>query len=447
MLRKYFIYHLYYKYTGQRVFYWKNQFTKTQWLDTDAVNKKQFENLRSILKYSYNNIPYYKRRFDEAGIKPADIREEKDVIRIPTIQKKDIIENYNELFPAKYNGKTFIRETSGSSGSPLRLAKGVKSLSVMDAIMYRNYAWFGIDVGEKQGRYWGTPLSSFAKLKTQFKDYVLGRIRFSPFDISEKTCLDFYQQLRKYMPKFVYGYSQTVYRFAYLLDNVNIDLEELKLKAVITTGEMIYSHQLETIEKVFRCPVTNEYGCTELGIIAMQCPQKGMHLMTENLYIEFVKDNRHAVSGEEGEIVLTELFSDLVPLIRYKIGDIGIRSDNICTCGRGLPLLKEIKGRSDDFIICVNGKQVDPIVFEYILQGLPSSLGKISQFRILQINFATLEIEVCYEGKSFSRMCSELDSKLKNILGQEFEIKFHRKESLEADASGKLRCFISQLRR
>lgn len=438
---------MYYKYSGQKVFDFKNRFTKTQWLNAEEINTKQFDYFKNILMYSYNNIPYYKRKYDEARIHPDDIREDKDVIYIPTIQKKDLIENYNELFPAKWNEKVFIRETSGSSGSPLRLAKGVKSLSVMDAIMYRNYAWFGIDVGEKQGRYWGTPLSSFAKAKIQLKDYVLGRLRFSPFDISEKACFDFYQRLKKYKPSYVYGYSQTVYRFACLMGKSNLGLEDLYLKAVIITGEMIYPQQLEIIENVFRCPVSNEYGCTELGIIAMQCPQKGMHLMTENLYIEFLKDNRHAAPGEEGEIVLTELFSDIMPLIRYRIGDIGIKSDKTCTCGRGLPLLKEIKGRSDEFILCIDGKQVDPIVFEYILQELPSSLGKITQFRILQKTIKNLEIEVCYEGQFFSRMKNEIEKKLKNIIGQEFEIQFHRQENLEAEASGKLRCFISKLRR
>jgi len=446
MLRKY-LYQLYYEYAGQRVFDYQKQFTNTQWLSAEEIDRRQFENFKNILVYSYNNIPYYKKKYDQARIKPDDIREERDVIYIPTIEKKDLIENYSELFPVKWNGKVFIRKTSGSSGSPLRLAKGVKSLSVMDAIMYRNYAWFGIDVGGKQGRYWGAPLSPYAKVKTQCKDYILGRIRFSPFDISEKTCFDFYRRLIKYKPVYVYGYSQTIYRFACILGEANMDLGKLDLKAVIVTGEMIYPHQFKIIEKIFKCPVTNEYGCTELGIIAMQCQHKGMHLMTENLYIEFLNGHSHASPGEEGEIVLTEMFSDLMPLIRYRIGDIGIKSNETCSCGRGLPLLKQIKGRSDDFILCMNGKQVDPIVFEYILQGLPASLGKIAQFRILQKTISNLVIEVCYEGKCFSMMSSELELKLKNILGQEFEIKFQRQECLQAEASGKLRCFISKLRR
>lgn len=446
MLRKYLIYHLYYKYNGQNVFDYEKEFAKTQWLNIVELKKRQFENLKKILVYSYENIPFYKKNFDEAGIKPDDIREEKDVINIPMIQKKDLINNYSELFPAKWKGKIFTRKTSGSSGSPLKLSKGVKSLSVMDAIMYRNYGWFGIDVGAKQGRYWGSPLGPYAKTKTHFKDYVLGRIRFSPFDISEKACFEFSQRLNRYKPVYVYGYSQTIYRFAYLISKANMDFGNLNLRAVIITGEMIYPQQLEIIEKVFKCPVINEYGCTELGIIAMQCEHKGMHLMAENLYIEFINNDRQADSGEEGEIVLTELFTDFMPLIRYKIGDVGIKSNETCLCGRGLPLLKEIKGRSDDFILCSDGKQVDPIVFEYILQELPPSLGKIAQFRILQKTITSLEIEVCYEGIFFSKMSSEIEIKLKSILGQEFTILLIRQKCLEAEASGKLRCFISKLR-
>ncbi|MEA5115722.1 MAG: hypothetical protein VB050_17025 [Geobacteraceae bacterium] len=447
MLRRNIIYSTYYKYTKQNVQEYIKHFNATQWLDKLQLEKLQFEKTKATIQYAYNNIPYYRRVYADLKIYPEDIRTIDDLLYLPSITKKDIVENMEEFLPHGYGKNVFWRKTSGSSGTPLSLAKGAKTLSVMDAIMYRNYGWFQINMGEKQGRYWGSPLNILDKTKSRIKDILLGRLRFSPFDVSEKTCFEFYYKLIRSNPRYIYGYSQTVYRFAHFLQLANMHLGMLNLKAVIITGEMIYPNQVEVIEDVFKCPVSNEYGCTELGIIAMQCPSKGMHLMVDNLFIEFIKGNKAAAPGEEGEIVLTELYSEIMPLIRYRLGDIGIKSEDKCGCGRGLPLLKEIKGRADDFIACANGRQIDPIVFEYILQEIPANIGKVMQFRITQTKYTELNIEVCYEGQCFGRMAEELERRLKRIVGAEFEIRFSLKEMLEAEPSGKLRCFVSHLAR
>lgn len=447
MPRKHLIYLPYYKYTNQKVEEHLKTFDATQWLGIPQLEELQLQKLKAIIEYAYNNIPYYRRVYIESKICPEDITAINDINSLPTIGKKDIVENLEEFLPRGQRKNVFWRKTSGSSGTPLSLAKGAKTLGVMDAIMYRNYAWFQIDIGEKQGRYWGAPLNILDKTKSQIKDTLLGRLRFSPFDVSEQSCRDFYKKLVKASPKYIYGYSQTIYRFAKFLQQGNMNLGALNLKVVIITGEMIYANQLEVIEDVFKCPVSNEYGCTELGIIAMQCPSKGMHLMADNLYIEFLKGDKPAAPGEEGEIVLTELYSEIMPLIRYRLGDIGVKSEEKCQCGRGLPLLKEIKGRADDFIVCADGRQVDPIVFEYILQEIPSSFGKILQFRITQTKYTELNIDVCYEGRCFDKMADELGRRFKRNVGLDFDIKISSKEKLEVEPSGKLRCFISQISR
>jgi phenylacetate-CoA ligase len=316
----------------------------------------------------------------------------------------------------------------------------------MDAVMFRNYRWYGIELGQKEARYWGSPLSLSGRVKVRLKDYLLNRIRFSPFDVSESACRSFVEELRRFAPDYIYGYAQTIYRFAEFILKADIDLSDLTAKAVIVTGEMISVDQIEKIKEAFKCPVSNEYGCTEVGIIAMTCSHDRMHLMADNLFVEFMKNGKHSEPGEEGEIIVTELYGRLMPLIRYQVGDVGYFDDGVCSCGRGLPLLGGIKGRNDEFILCANGKQIDPIIFEYILAEIPERYGRILQFRITQEKGFKLNIEVVYEGRDFQAMIRLIQEKLQWAVGPEFDIEFSAMETIQAEASGKLRCFISRVK-
>ena len=135
-----------------------------------------------------------------------------------------------------------------------------------------------------------------------------------------------------------------------------------------------------------------------------------------------------------------------MPLIRYQVGDVGYVDDRLCPCGRGLPLLKGIKGRNDEFIICPDGKQIDPIIFEYILNDIPGRFGKITQFRITQEKGFRLDIEACYEGQNPDAMTRVIVEKLQKAVGDGFLINFRIMDSILAEASGKLRCFISRVK-
>ena len=442
-ISKYLIQYPYYCLTGQRLKSLIRQFEKSQWDSYEVLQEIQWKRLKLLLRYVYENIPFYRKQFQNTRLHPNDINTKDDLLNIPVLTRESIKNNFEELKCTTKRLKEFPRETSGSSGSPLRLIKDSISLATMDAIMYRNYSWFGIDIGQKQARYWGSSLDGLGKVKVKLRDFLLNRIRFSPFDLSEKAYDRFIVRLNRFKPVFVYGYSQTIYEFSNHIMRKGTDFPNLKFKAVILTGEMISDDQIKTIEDAFKCDISNEYGCTEVGIIAMECPCKGMHLMIENLLIEFVKDGKHVLPGEEGEIIVTELYGNLMPLIRYQVGDIGSPIDKLCQCGRGLPLLGRLKGRIDEFIICPDGKQVDPIVFEYILKEIPSKYGRIEQFRIIQESVSKLNIEVRYGGDEPEVMLGKIERKLKKVIGGEFEINFRLADYIPVEASGKLRCFIS----
>ncbi len=446
IVSKYLVFYPYFLLNRRALFKLTREFDETQWVPGQDLYRKQWKRLKDILEYSYENVPFYKNTFDSLDIHPTDIHTKEDLLKLPVLTREDIRNNLEELKSTQGFRRSYRRQTSGSSGSPLHLAKDSECSAAMDAVMFRNYRWYGIELGQKEARYWGSPLSLTGRVKVGLKDYLLNRIRFSPFDVSESACRSFVDELRRFAPDYIYGYAQTIYRFAEFVLKADIDLSDLAAKAVIVTGEMISLDQIERIKEAFKCPVSNEYGCTEVGIIAMTCSHDRMHLMADNLFVEFMNNGKHSEPGEEGEIIVTELYGRLMPLIRYQVGDVGYCDDGVCSCGRGLPLVGGIKGRNDEFILCANGKQIDPIIFEYILADVPDRYGRILQFRITQEKGFKLNIEAVYEGRDFQAMIRLIQERLQRAVGPEFDIAFFAMETIQAEASGKLRCFISRVK-
>lgn len=446
-ISKYLVYYPAYLATAQHVWDHRPYLERTQWLSAEELKFRQWEKLKKLLNHVYETVPFYKRRLDSKGIIPSDVRSCADLNGIPPLTKDEITRNINAMISDSKRGRLFPRKTSGSSGQPLYLLKDATSLAVMDAVMYRNYGWYGVSMADRQARFWGIPLSLGSRLVTSAKDFSLNRIRFSPFDLSEEAYRRFLGRMRTFRPAYIYGYAQTIYRFAEFIASRGIDVSDIPLKCAIVTGEMIFENQLRLIETALGCKVSNEYGCTEVGIVAMTCPEGEMHLMAENLIVEFVKDGRHALPGEEAEIYITELYGETMPLIRYRLGDRGAYSERTCRCGRGLPLLDHVAGRNDDFIRCPNGRMIDPIVFEYILQELPAHLGNVTQFRITQSAIDRLEIEMCYRGCQIDHMAEWIERRMKKLTGHGMAFGFRAVDAISVEPSGKLRCFISELGR
>jgi phenylacetate-CoA ligase len=377
---------------------------------------------------------------------PDDVADTRDLLRLPELEKRDVAEHFDRLRDSRPALRRYLRKTSGSTGTPLRLYKDAENLAVMDAVMYRNYRWFGVEMGDPQARFWGAPLAGVGAAKIALRDRLLNRIRFSPFRIADQAYAGHVAALRRFSPTHVYGYAQTIVSFAEYLLKSRTDLRGLRLRAVIMTGEMATRDQVALVESAFGVPVSDEYGCTEVGIIAMGCPEGRMHLMDDYLLVEFVKDGRHVGPGEEGEIVVTELYGSLMPLIRYRIGDVGSYRVDACPCGRSLPLMGHLKGRNDEFILCPDGKRVDPVIFEYALKEMSPRLGRITQFRIIQTRRDHLDIEACYAGQTFADLTKRIEQKLAEWIGNDMSISIRCVESIQPEPSGKLRCFISNLK-
>lgn len=410
---------------------------KQQYLAQKDLELTRNTQISNLVKYAVSSIPFYKKWIN---INPENIKNFDDLQQIPVLSKKTILDNVEQMINHDYQHLT-ERKTGGSTGMTLHFYKEPDILAKNDAVMWRCYKWYGIEIGDRQARFWGVPVNKKIRNKEKLKDFVLNRIRISAFDISKESCLKQYKQIKQFKPAYFYGYTTAIYGFALQMKEAGIDLNELGLQAVICTAEKMYPHHRSLFNEVFKCPVVDEYGSTENGIIAFQCRKGNMHLMADHLAIEFLDENgRRVKPGENGHIVITDLSSYAMPMIRYNIGDIGSPSEETCSCGCTLPLMNIVEGRKEDFIKTKQGKMVHAAYLCYTLK-----VDAVHEFKMIQKTIDHIDVQIVKSSHFDNTTEQQLISNLRTSLGDSITITFEYLNQIPREPSGKLRYFISEI--
>jgi phenylacetate-CoA ligase len=202
----------------------------------------------------------------------------------------------------------------------------------------------------------------------------------------------------------------------------------------------LYDHQREVISAAFSCPVANGYGGRDAGFIAHACPAGGMHITAEDVIVEIIDEQGNVQpTGVAGEIVVTHLATADFPFIRYRTGDIGTLSDEACPCGRGLPLLKDIQGRSTDFVVASDGTVMHGLSLVYILRDIPG----MKAFKVIQESRELTRVLMVTEPPFTENRIADVITGFKQRLGSSVEVQVELAQSIPAEASGKFRYIVS----
>lgn len=421
------------------------EFEKSQWLKQEELQELQFDKMVKILKYANDNIPYYKNAFKEKNISWKDIKSIEDWRKLPLLTKDDLRSKADQMKSITFRGKRSIKTTGGSTGQAVTIEKDRNATAYLRAAMWRSYRWHGIDFGDKQARFWGIPLSYSARRKYEIIDYLTNRIRLSAFKFNDDELLIYYKKLVGFKPTYFYGYVSAILAFAEFLQEKGLDPDRIGVKVIITTAEELHENQKKYIEDIFHCKVRNEYGCGEVGPIAMECPEGSMHVNSDNLFIEFL-DNEGETEPNIKEIVITELNSYLMPLIRYNVKDYALISDEKCLCGRGLPIIKRIIGRYYDWIISENNKYFHGEYFMYLLEEMKRKNMGVKQFQIIQESREKLRIRILWDNNSSAGAISFIEHALHEQLGKNIEFEFETVKNIPREKSGKIRLIINKIR-
>jgi phenylacetate-CoA ligase len=415
---------------------------KNQWLSKNELKELQWKKLELLLDYVYKNIPYYTQLFNELGLKPKDIQDPGDFRKIPILTKETIRNKSDMMISIDPSRKGIAANTGGSTGETLYFYKDLKADAYKKANLIRLNRWCGIDLGDKEVAFWGTPfdVGRAKRVIKKIKEYMKNIIYFSTFDMTEKTMLRYAKTIQKFKPSLLRGYPSALFTFTNFLKKNNII--DIKPKAVISTGEKTFPFQRELMEEVFGREVYERYGSNEFGNLAHECAEhKGLHLIIDLYYVEVMKDNSPAEKGEIGEIIVTDLHNYFMPFLRYRIGDLGVLSDTQCKCGRGFPVMEGVEGRSFDMIVTPSGKTLGGFFWTFISRAVPG----IRQFQIVQREKSSIDFKIVPD-KTFTIESQQLLKKeIEKKAGKSFKVNFKILDKIPLTPSGKFRFIMSEI--
>lgn len=358
--------------------------------------------------------------------------------------QKPLIERLSTGFSLK---NVYVNKTSGSSGDPFIFAKDKFSHTLTWANIIDRFGWHGIDFNSSyQARFYGIPLDFIGNRKERFKDFLTNRFRFSIFDLSDIVLEEFLQQFKIKKFDYINGYTSSIVLFAKFLQQKNIVLATIcpTLKVCVVTSEMLFEEDKVLLEKQFGVPIVNEYGASELDLIAFQNLDSEWQVNSETLFVEILDDNNIVLPyGKEGRIVITSLFNKAHPFIRYDIGDIGIL-DEKSTAKK--PILKKLIGRTNDIAILPSGKKSPGLTFYYVTKSIIEDDGNVKEFVIKQTKIDTFEIEYVSKNELNQKQIQKIEAAIALYLEKGLVFTFARKEKLERTKSGKLKQFVSLMK-
>lgn len=366
---------------------------------------------------------------------------------LPVMTKKEFQKPLKERLSKGFTVKTvYVNKTSGSSGHPFVFAKDKFCHALTWANNICRFDWYGIDFNSSlQARFYGIPLDFIDNQKERLKDFLSRRYRFPFFDLSdvvfEKILITF--KTKKF--DYINGYTSSIVLFAKYLQKKNIVLTHIcpTLNYCVVTSEMLFEEDKILIEKQIGVPVINEYGASELDLIAFQNPSGEWQINTETLFVEILDDENNVLPyGEKGRIVITSLYNKAHPFIRYDIGDIGVL-DEKSTLKK--TILKKLVGRTNDVAILPSGKKSPGLTFYYVTKSIIEDDGNVKEFIIKQIKIDTFEIEYVSDFELNSSQRKKIEAEIIAYLEPNLHFTFTRKTALERTKRGKLKQFQSML--
>jgi phenylacetate-CoA ligase len=414
----------------------------TQWLPLATLRARQSERLRAILRYAGTHAPYYRRLFRENGLDPEN-PEPQRLTSLPLLTKSIIRSSTEELLSTEYpRGELGIHRTGGSTGVALTTYFNRDWLEPRSADALRSNQWAGYFHGMKVASLWGNPnLPKTLKQRVRFA--LIDRfVYLDTIDINERSLADFIARWRREKPEILFGHSHSLYILArHVLDK---GIADLRPRGIISTSMMLLANEREVIERAFACKVFDRYGSEEVGLIAAECEHhQGLHLNIEHLYIEFLRaDGTPAAAGEEGAIVITDLFNRGMPFIRYRIEDLGVPTDRPCSCGRGLPLMERVTGRVADYLKRRDGSMVAGVsLVERTLTAIPG----LEQLQVVQPSLDEIVLNVVRAPDFTPGTEQALLDEFRAVFGPGIAIRPSYVERIAQERSGKYRFAICRV--
>ncbi|MDE2614301.1 MAG: phenylacetate--CoA ligase family protein [Burkholderiales bacterium] len=418
----------------------RERLERSQWHTRAEIESEQAARLREFLVEIGTRVPYYRELFSARAFDPARVVSAADLRALPLLTKAEI-RAHAERMKADGHGPLARYNTGGSSGQPLVFYIGKARKSHDVAAKWRATRWWGVDIGDREAVVWGSPIEHGTQDRVKaWRDRVFRSTLLPAFEMSESRLDEFVDWLRAHRPRMLFGYPSALTYIAQHAARTGRRLDDVGVQVAFVTSERLYDEQRAVIAAAFGCRVANGYGGRDAGFIAHECPEGGMHLSAEDIVVEIVgEDGEPLPAGRAGEIVVTHLATAEFPFVRYRTGDVGVLDDGACACGRGLPMLREIQGRTTDFVVAADGTVMHGLALIYVIRDLPGIEG----FKVTQESRQLTRVELV-SGPGFDdALVPRIVAGFRQRLGAEVEVRVERVAAIAPEKSGKYRYIVS----
>lgn len=401
----------------------------------------QVRELQRLLTHAQRNVPWYRQRFAEHGLRPEQIDLD-NLHRLPVLSKEE----------AKAHGPLLVAEnfprralhtlnTSGTTGSPL-------IVQASSAALQKNYAFFerflrsaGVSSKQRSATFAGRLLLPPQQIGPPYwrRNLAMNTLLCSSYHISPATAADYLRRIARFKPLYIDAYPSAIHQLAQFVLDKGEDYS-IRLKAVITSSETLLEHQREAIEEAFGCRVFDQYGSAEMAACITQCEQGSYHVNPDYGIVEIIKDDgTPAAPGEVGELICTGFINEAMPMIRYRIGDSAVATDTPCACGLAWPVVGSLLGRLDDIIVTTDGRQIGR------LDPLFKGLRGIKEAQIVQVELDRIVVNLVRADDYAPSVGAELIQALQRRVGSDMHVDLEFLSHIPRTSSGKFRAVVSQL--
>ena len=433
--------YLQYKYNNKYFRKYMNTLRKYEYANRKELDDYTLYQIKKLLVYAYENVEFYKDRFDECEFNPYTFNEIQEIEKIPILTKKEIIDNKEKMISKQFRNKKLNKiTTGGTTGTPMEFYFSEQSKYIRQGNWAKWKLSSKVDYKYDKYCYIGRILGSNSAW-----EYNGNILQIASNQLSVQNVKKIIKEMERFQPKYIQGYASAVYILATIIERENIDISKIMIKSILTSSDTMFKDYREKIEKIFQCKVYDHYGQNEDCVAATECDEhNGYHIHEESTYIEVVDIySNNKISSGIGKIIGTNLFNYAMPLIRYEIGDVGEITLEKCKCGNEHKRIINFQGRIDDIIKLKDGRR---IAAGSLNQPMKYSNNEIIECQYIQESMDELVINVVPDINFSDKTLKTFQEELETLIGNTLNIKFNVVENIPRAKNGKYKFIISKVK-
>lgn len=432
------------KLNGKDIFFEYEKLKKLEYDPTEKNLAFQEKKLKKLLLYSWKNVPYYQTILSDSGVVKSGKVYLENFCKVPVLTKEIIRKEGSNLYSKEKRKGVYENSSGGSTGEPVKFLQDSEywTKSMAGAWLQSSFV---TDYPCKHIKLWGSErdiLQGGYGITGNLKNWLYSRKFLNSFRMSEKDMANFVGQINSYKPQVIEAYAQSIYELSkFVIEN---KLEVYSPAGIISSAGMLYPEMKRVIEKAFKCRVINRYGSREVGSIACSCEKSDrLHLNVFQNYVEILDQKQKEVGGGRmGSVHVTTLTNFAMPLIRYDIGDLAVRSKIVkCSCGRGMPFLESVRGREVNIFKTKKEELIDGEYFTHLFYHKEW----VKQFQVVQKKHNFVMINIVVKEKAVNKDIRNIENAICKVIPK-CRIEWNFVNKIEPLRSGKYIYTVSEVK-